>query len=230
MNRLIAVILVTVGTGLLLYPHLQEYYYASAEQRLINEFKQLDDSYSNYQREESLAVFNEDVLDIKREKISIDGERESPIEDSGEPAERELQNITVQNEEAEDIIGLIHIPEIDLSLPLLMGATDEHLNVGAGVLLNTTPLWEAGNTGIAAHRSHTYGRQFNRLEELSQGDLISVETKNGKDKYEVYQTKVVSPDDISVLEPDGDKHLITLITCTPMIDPTHRLIVHAEKK
>ena len=48
-------------------------------------------------------------------------------------------------------------------------------------------------------------------------------------KYEVRGIRVVLPEETNSLRADGDKDLITLITCTPYGINSHRLLVTAER-
>ncbi|WLD91512.1 class D sortase [Alkalihalobacillus sp. AL-G] len=129
-----------------------------------------------------------------------------------------------------ELLGSIKIPEIDLEMPILEGATIENMKKAAGHLEGTAPLGEEGNAAIAAHRSYTYGKDFNRLDEIDVGDEISITTNVATYTYTVFNTMIVLPDDTSVLKSSPDKSIMTLITCEPIKDPTHRLIVQASLK
>ncbi|WP_336245847.1 class D sortase [Paenibacillus apiarius] len=72
------------------------------------------------------------------------------------------------------------------------------------------------------------GRHFNRLDELEAGDEIKIETTNNTYVYKVNTKFVVEPEDLSVLDQNKDDKELTLITCEPMDNPTHRLIIKAE--
>ena len=124
-------------------------------------------------------------------------------------------------------IGRIEIPKIQAKIPILEGASKANLKVGAGHITGTSDLGSVGNTALAAHRSHTYGKMFNRLDEVEVGDTIFIETSEGNFEYVVYKILVVTPDDISVLYPSKEDRVLTLITCTPLYTATHRLVVHA---
>lgn len=126
-------------------------------------------------------------------------------------------------------IAMIEIPAIDLKLPVLEGATKANMKYAAAHMTETAPLGEAGNAAIAAHRARTKGRLFNRLNEVKIGDQIEIATEGGRFVYEVFEISVVEPTDVSVLEPRGDDRMLTLITCDPLKNPTHRLIVHAKQ-
>ncbi|QNO14222.1 class D sortase [Alkalicella caledoniensis] len=128
----------------------------------------------------------------------------------------------------EGTMGIIQIPKIDVLLPILPGASNSNLNKGAGHLTETNELGEIGNSAVAAHRSHTYGRFFNRLDELEVGDKIIIKTYSGEFIYTVYDKKIVVPTDLSVLKSTKEERILTLITCTPLYRSTHRLIIHAK--
>lgn len=125
------------------------------------------------------------------------------------------------------VIGKIKISKIDLIMPILMGATEKNLNRGATVISGTSDFGVIGNVGIAGHRGRSYGIFFNRLDEISQGDIIEVTTNNTVYKYTVYETLIVEPTDVSVLNRNDKDKILTLVTCDPVKNPTHRLIIHA---
>lgn len=126
-----------------------------------------------------------------------------------------------------NILGKLTINQIDLTIPIMEGASQQNLKVAAGHLKGTAPIGEPGNAAIAAHRSYTYGKQFNRLTEVKTGDLIKVETNHKKLTYKITEKLLVKPTDLSVLQNHKNQSVITLITCHPMKNPTHRYIVKA---
>lgn len=125
-------------------------------------------------------------------------------------------------------IGIVKIPKIKVNLPILEGATTRNMKVGAGWLPETSKLGEVGNTALAAHRSYTYGRFFNRLDELEIGDEIIIEANGREYLYTVFNKVVVEPTDRSVLARNKTDSILTLITCTPIKVATHRLIIQAK--
>jgi len=121
-------------------------------------------------------------------------------------------------------IGIISIPKIDVNVALSEGVDDEILKYAVGHFTGTPMPGEKGNSCIAGHRSYTYNEYFNRLDELEIGDIIIATTRDGEFKYEVYESKVVGPEEISVLDNSNGSE-ITLVTCTPIRVATHRLII-----
>lgn len=127
-------------------------------------------------------------------------------------------------------IGIMNIPKINLRAPIAEGAALDILRFAIGHMESTTALGEVGNSVVAGHRSHSFGVYFNRLDEMAIDDEIIVETSKGKTTYVVYEIKIVEPDDVSVLKSSSTFRVLTLVTCDPVINPTHRLIVHAVEK
>jgi sortase A len=129
-----------------------------------------------------------------------------------------------------DGLTLLRIPKIDLKVLVVQGTTPAALRAGAGHYVNTPLPGEAGNVGIAGHRT-TFGRPFNRLDELKPGDIATLETP-----FAVYTYKavpafgghgnpwVVDPTDFSVVA-QGSGHLLTLTTCHPKGSARHRLVM-----
>ncbi|OCT13257.1 sortase [Paenibacillus pectinilyticus] len=121
--------------------------------------------------------------------------------------------------------GVLSIAKIDLKLPILTDATMENMKVAVASIVNTGKAGAIGNYAIAGHRNLTYGKNFNRLDEVEPGDLIGVDTGNKQYVYKVEEKLYVLPTDVWVLQGNDKDREITLITCDPMVDPTHRLIV-----
>lgn len=123
-------------------------------------------------------------------------------------------------------LGILDIPKIDLKVAIQEGTDLDTLKYAVGHFKDTSLPGQKGNFALAGHRSYTYGEYFNRLDELKIGDEIIVETVKGTYQYEVYNIKVVLPEDVEVLNSTEDATM-TLITCTPIRVGTHRLIVSA---
>ncbi|MBI4991289.1 sortase [Candidatus Gottesmanbacteria bacterium] len=73
-----------------------------------------------------------------------------------------------------------------------------------------------------------YKSIFSKLPELDINDEILVDVDNVTYKYQVYEMKVVSPDNLSVLEQNYDNAYITLVTCVPPGTYFRRLIVRGK--
>ena len=128
-----------------------------------------------------------------------------------------------------DMLYILRIPAIDSENPVREGVSNSVLADSLGHQDGTAYIGENGNCVIAGHRNYTFGKFFNRLDEVEVNDLIYVDTAEDTYTYVVKEIKVVEPDDVSVLEPTEDKETLTLYTCTPIYIATHRLVITAER-
>jgi len=130
---------------------------------------------------------------------------------------------------AGDTIGRIMIPRMSLDSAVVEMANCEdqaNLNRGPSHIHGTAVPGAAGNCAIAGHRS-TYTEPFAQMGMLQAGDEIDLVRLSGvKFVYRVTQIWVVSPDQVSVLDPTPQPSL-TLITCHPAGSARSRLIVRA---
>lgn len=175
------------------------------------------------QQAESAADGSEGVDgDVQTDEANLDSQNdlENRIETDRQSAS------TSSPRESPPTVAVIQIDQINLRLPVVEGTTNELLRYAAGHISGTALPGEIGNAAIAAHNSESYGRYFNRLDELGAGDKIRIETKNGAFVYQVTDTKIVPENDLSVLQENSKQRLLTLITCDD--DNTYRLIVKAE--
>lgn len=131
-----------------------------------------------------------------------------------------------------DPVGVIEIPRIDLQRVVVEGVSKADLRKGPGHYPDTPLPGQAGNSGIAGHRT-TYGAPFNRIDELNVGDEVVLTTPQGRFTYRVVEGPVkgqawysVDPEDVSVLRDFGDDR-VTLTACHPKYSARERIIVHA---
>jgi sortase A len=129
-----------------------------------------------------------------------------------------------------DGLTLLRIPKLDVKVLVVEGTTPSALRAGAGHYVGTPLPGEVGNVGIAGHRT-TFGRPFNRLDELGPGDVVTLETPFATYTYKGVPAFlghdnpwVVKPSDFSVVS-QGTGHLLTLTTCHPKGSARQRLVM-----
>ncbi|MPZ87545.1 MAG: class E sortase [Nitriliruptorales bacterium] len=114
---------------------------------------------------------------------------------------------------------------------VVQGVAVEDLKRGPGSYPDTAAPGAPGNFAVAGHRT-TYGAPFFHLDQLAPGDEIFVTDRTGvRYTYRVAQQRVVSPFEVSVLQPDPlgtGRPTLTLTTCHPRFSAAQRLIVFAE--
>jgi sortase A len=107
-------------------------------------------------------------------------------------------------------LGLIEIPRLDTASIVEEGVETSTLWKAVGHIPGTALPGERGNAVLAAHRD-TY---FSGLGDLKVGDLVSFKSPTATYSYRVESTRIVEPDDGSVLS--GSKEpILTLVTCYP---------------
>jgi sortase A len=126
-------------------------------------------------------------------------------------------------------IGAIFIPAIEVSLPLFDLTNDTLLAEGATVLQGSSYPIGGENTHsvITGHTGLSDKTLFTDLTELKKGDFIFLHVLDKKLAYKVQSFKVVKPDQLEDLQIIPGKDLITLVTCTPYMINTDRLLVNA---
>lgn len=124
-------------------------------------------------------------------------------------------------------IGQISIPAIGLNQPIFEGIDLSVLNKGPGHYPHSPKPCRSGNAAIAGHRT-TYTKPFNGLDLLKNGDLINVSTPAGDCVYKYLRTEIVSPSNVSVVNPkDNGANLLTMTACHPKGSAAQRIVVTA---
>jgi len=121
--------------------------------------------------------------------------------------------------------AVLHIPKLNLEVPIFDGTDELTLNRGAGRIIGTARLGEVGNVGIAAHRDGF----FRGLQDVGAGDAIELRLPDRTERYTVTGIQITTPEDVSVLKPTV-KASLTLVTCYPFYfvgSAPQRYIVHA---
>lgn len=136
----------------------------------------------------------------------------------------------------------IIIPKINVEIPVIY--TEPSIEesrvqkaLEEGVLhYGTTPdPGEIGNGVIFGHSSNNilnkgkYKYAFSLLKRLEVGDTFLLQKDGKRYVYQVYEKKVVKPEDVSVLTRRDKLASFSLITCDPPGTSTNRLIVTGEQ-
>jgi sortase A len=132
--------------------------------------------------------------------------------------------------------AIMRIPRLGAgwSSPVIEGVTLPDLAEGVGHYPGTAAPGQVGNFAVAGHR-RTHGQPFANLQLLRPGDKVTVETATALYVYQVDNdpnATIVLPTDVWVIQPVPGKPtatptqaLITLTTCNPTWNSSHRMIV-----
>lgn len=128
-------------------------------------------------------------------------------------------------------VGRICVPAMDCDLPLYLGASQEHLALGAGVVSGTSaPIGEAdSNCVIAGHRGYSSALFFREIENIKVGDPVVLSTIWGTFGYRAVSFEVISPSDVEAVSVQPGRDLVTLSTCHPYPYNTYRYLVVCER-
>lgn len=133
---------------------------------------------------------------------------------------------------SDGIVGSITIDRLNETIPLYLGASKDHLSVGAGIVAGTSmPLGgEGNNCVIAAHRGAWHGlTMFRDIEDIQMGDLIVINTPWDTLTYRASSVQIITPDDVDAVKPQAGKDLVTLLTCHPYGHNYQRYLVICER-
>ncbi len=133
--------------------------------------------------------------------------------------------------EVREQIGNIHIPKILLKAPIYAGTSEPVLQKGVGHLEGTTLPVGGNNTHavLTAHRGLPAARLFTDLDKLAIGDRFYIKNIRETMAYQVDEIKVIEPDDYTPLTVVPGHDYVTLLTCTPYMINSHRLIVRGHR-
>ncbi|HHX66729.1 MAG: class A sortase [Miniphocaeibacter sp.] len=113
------------------------------------------------------------------------------------------------------IVGQIVIPSLDLNLTIFKGLSENELFAGVGTMKNNQVMGE-GNYAIAGHYAEN-NTLFGDLTSIEIGDTVKITDKNNIYEYKIYDTKVVDPNQIDLIEDtEAEKRgnpIISLMNC-----------------
>jgi len=162
-------------------------------------------SYANWAFNQEIAGHNVTFFDYVR---GIAGLETHTVEQSaGLPKQAPKADRPAPGE----VVGRVTISRLNMSAVVLEGVDDATLRRSAGHVPSTALPGEAGNFSIAAHRDTL----FRPLKDIRLGDEVKFATPQKNMTFRVISTRIVKPTDVSVLAPQGDARLLTMITCYP---------------
>lgn len=162
-------------------------------------------------------------------------EMETTENSEADQAQEELQVATATsiytapNGKTYETIGIIRIPKINLTYPILSQTTDALMKVAPCKFHGASPN-EVGNLCIIAHNYRRTGVFFSDVDTLVVGDIVEIQDLSQRTiQYEVYDVHTVEPDNVSdTTQKTNGRREVTLITCTD--DSKQRIIVRCKEK
>lgn len=219
----IMVLILVVGLGVLSYPFVRNSLNDLINQQLIRHYQAEANQKSKEEYQQQLEKMEEMNRQFAYQNIS-------PGFDSFSEEAKEIEQTKVIYED--HIIGVISIPKIAVRLPIFDQTTEAFLAKGAAYLEGTSfPIGgESTHSVISGHRGLTEAKLFTDLPDLEKGARFYIELGEAEiHAYQVDDIKVVEPTDVSSLQIEKGKDYITLVTCTPYMINSHRLLVRGHR-
>lgn len=210
--------LVFLGILIISYPMVSRMYYYNVSQKNIDEFKEGVKKITSeeiLQRMSLAKSYNDSLSNINVEDPYIRKKHE------------EGKNEYARMLEVQEKIGYIQIPSLDLSLPIYAGTSESVLQKGVGHMEGTSlPIGgESTHCILTAHTGLNTARMFTDIDKLKKGDIFLIENIKETLAYKVDSIQVIEPTDFSQLVIVPKEDYVTLLTCTPYMVNSHRLLV-----
>lgn len=129
--------------------------------------------------------------------------------------------------ELREKIGHIEIPSINIDLPIYAGTAPQTLQMGIGHMEGTSlPIGgKSTNAVLTGHRGLPKAKLFTDLNLMRVGDEFYIHNIEGILAYKVDKIRVVKPTNLNSVRIASGRDQITLLTCTPYMINTDRLLV-----
>ena len=207
-NVLLLLVLAMMGIAILAYPNFRDYLYRRNAAYAIHQSAKKVDSKTASQAKQLAIEYNASLHT-----------------DETKPAYREILDF------GNGLMGSLEIPKIQVYLPIYHGTDSQVLAMGIGHLEGSAlPIGGVGNhTVLTGHTGLPSAELLTDLTEISLGDMFYIHVLQDTLSYQVVDVQIVLPDAANLLQPEPDRDLCTLVTCTPYGVNSHRLLVQGER-
>jgi sortase A len=176
-------------------------------------------SFKQGQAEDSLAAL-EDEFPSAADLRAVEGARNVAQRVAG------LAGLFAEQVQTGEGIGRIQIPGIDLDIVVVQGTDTASLQKGPGHYPDAAFPGQGRTIGIAGHRT-TYLAPFRRINEIADGDEITLEMPYGTFTYTVEKHEIVDPSEVDIVDDVGYERLV-LTACHPLYSAAQRWAVFAK--
>lgn len=232
---IILVLLILTGAGMILLPQLTGCRQAAKLAQAVNAFRaelaEAKTTPGNTADADPAApvVYPELLAAMEAYNQEIYANRQSELVD-----EASYQATVIDLSEygvAEEAVGVISIPKIDVEMALYLGCTTEHMAMGFAQLSQTSmPVGGIDtNCVVAGHRGHQGAPYMRYADQLEIGDSVFLQNFWAVLEYRVVDIQVIAPNEIDKILIQPGRDLLTLFTCTPYGVGTHRLLITCER-
>lgn len=219
MQILAGSILISVGLFLFFYPNMRGCQIQREVKRFAGHLKERNEiQYAKLYQE--LKQYNQ--------RLITEGQKIQDAWSYSQPP------VPLENMPMEDsVIGYIEITDMEVKLPLLLGASEANLARGAAVLSETSmPIGgEDSNCVIAAHRGWKGSAYFQEIEHMKIGSEVYVTNPWETLVYRAVGMQVITPYDLDAIRIQENKDMVTLLSCHPdgVGGGQYRYLVYCER-
>lgn len=225
--NMIVMIVVIIGIGFIVYPIISNRYYTIKTNYTIKDY---DDTVKKISKEE---INRRMKLAHAYNAAIYSGTESVPSFKDPYSDEEKKEGIAeyARMLEVHEKIGHVEIPEINIDLPIFAGTSPQVLQMGVGHMESSSLPVGGKNTHsiLTGHRGLPKARLFTDLNRMQIGDTFYINNLGGKLAYEVDQIKVIEPSRFEDLRIVQGKDYVTLLTCTPYMINSHRLLVRGHR-
>lgn len=221
-SLVLAALLAVVGVCVMLWPVFTGHRLQADTDAAVQEFLA--------ERNEPEQQYPELLAELQAYNQRIYTEKQSGLVDL-EACEEPAVDLTAYDID-DEIIGVLEIPAMDLTMPIYLGASDDHLAAGAAVLGNTSAPIGGDNTNcvIAGHRGWRGAGYFRHIDKLAVGDTVKLTNLWETLTYTVADIQIIQPHEVEEIKIQQGRDLLTLLTCHPYASGgKQRYVIYCER-
>src|SRR5690625_3122856 len=185
--RKLSILFMLTGIAFILFGGYQIWYKTKKQNKSLAEAKELIQAHDSHRQ------YNKDIKDSEGPE---DDQPSVPIDFQPETG---------------DTVGLLNIPKLEATLPIIEGTDEEELEHGVGHYKGTAYPLQEDQIVLSGHRDTV----FRGMGELELGDILTVAMPYGTFSYEITDFNIVSADDRTVIAPTSPNEVLTVTTCYP---------------
>lgn len=216
------IIIVVIGVTAMVYPFISQQYYGYLASKNVVKFDKEANNLVKTDIDKRIKLaqaYNQTLNPFIMGDPYTDKEKEQ--------AKAEYARMLEVHED----LGYVEIPSIDQKIVIKAGTSEDVLSQYAGHLEGSSlPVGGRGtHTVITAHRGLPSAKLFTDLDKVRVGDVFYIKNIKEIMAYEVDQILTVEPSDFDPVMAKRGKDYATLLTCTPYMINSHRLLVRGHR-
>lgn len=217
MNLLLILVFVA-GLGILLYPNISDYFNQKNSSKSISEYDETVAQMNEETRQVLYAESTEYNQTLQSNPVGRFAEMTEPMKE---------EYYATLDVDGSGMMCYLKIEKLGLNLPVFHGTTEDVLQKYVGHIEGTSlPTGGKGtHCGLSGHRGLPSAVLFTNLDRMEVGDIFSIIVLGEEHFYQIDQIVTVLPNDLSPLALDPEMDYVTLVTCTPYGENTHRLMI-----